>query len=92
MKKRVYNKSTGRDYSYDKKYQSTPSQIEKRSQRNKARREVFNTLKEKIGESAAKKKMKGMDVDHIRTIKNGGTNRKSNLRLLTPSKNRGRKE
>lgn len=89
--KRVNNKSTGRDYSYDKKYQSSPSQIEKRSQRNKARREVFNSLKEKIGESAAKKKMKGMDVDHKTPIRSGGTNKKSNLRLLTPHKNRGLK-
>lgn len=91
MNKRVNNKSTGRDYSYDKKYQSSPSQIKKRSQRNKARREVFNTLKEKIGESAAKKKMDGMDVDHKKPIKSGGTNKKSNLRLLTPHKNRGLK-
>ena len=44
MKKRVNNKSTGRDYSYDKKYQSSPEQIKKRTERNAARAEIKKEL------------------------------------------------
>ena len=36
--------------------------------------------------------MKGKDVDHIKSIRKGGANTKSNLRLLTPAKNRGDKK
>ena len=42
--KRKYNASTGRDYSYDRAYNKKT--IKQRSQRNKARREVFNMLRE----------------------------------------------
>jgi len=88
--KRKYNASTGRDYSYDRAYNKKT--IKQRSQRNKARREVFNMLEEKYGASKAKAMMKGKDVDHIKSIRKGGANTKSNLRLLTPAKNRGDKK
>ena len=35
------NKATGRDYSYDSKYQSTPEQKRNRAKRNKARAEAI---------------------------------------------------
>ena len=92
-KKHVYNKSTGRDYSsgsYDDRYGEQTS--DDRSQRNKARRRMFNFLKEKYGETRAKDMMRGRDVDHIKTVKDGGSNIITNLRLSTPKKNRGRKE
>lgn len=89
MKKRIHNKSTGRDYSYDRLYNKKT--IEERSQRNKARREMFNYLKEKYGRKEAKRMMKNKDVDHKRAIKSGGSNSKRNLRLMSKSKNRARK-
>ena len=62
-------------------YQGTPEQIEKRSQRNKARR-----LMEKEHGKAA---IAGKDVDHKKPIRAGGSNSKSNLRISTVAKNRG---
>lgn len=91
MKKHVYNKFTGRDYDgYDKSYGKKTS--DDRSQRNKARREMLKFLTNKYGKARAEKMMKGKDVDHIHTLKKGGSNSIKNLRLLTPKKNRGRKE
>lgn len=78
-----------RDYTYDKAYNKKT--VEQRSQRNKARRIIFNELEEKHGKVKAKKIMKGMDVDHKKPIKKGGKNILSNLRLLSPSKNRSKK-
>lgn len=89
--KRKYNKSTGRSYVYDTKYQSSPEQRRNRSNRNKARRKILNSLAKKHGLSVAKKIMNGKDVDHIRPIKKGGSNRRGNLRLISRSKNRARK-
>ena len=47
-------------------YQGTPEQIAKRSQRNKARRE----MEKKHGAAA----LKGKDVDHKTPIRSGGGN------------------
>lgn len=92
-KEHVYNKTTGRKYgsgSYDDRYGEKTS--DDRSQRNKARRIMFSFLENKYGKARAKEMMKGKDVDHKKTIKSGGNNSISNLRLTTPKKNRGRKE
>ena len=59
-------------------YQGRPSQIAKRSQRNSARR-----IEEKAG-----KNIKGMDVNHIKPIVFGGSNKPSNLNVKSPSANR----
>ena len=77
------NKATGRDYDYDKDYQKSKKQVANRVKRNAARREMTKTK----GKAA----MKGKDVDHKKPLTKGGSNRKSNLRLTTPKKNRGRK-
>lgn len=81
-KRKGSNKATGRDYSYDKKYESSPEQIKRRASRNAARRRILA----RRGKSA----MKGKDVDH----KNGNPldNRSSNLRVESKKKNRGRKK
>jgi len=91
MKKRVNNKSTGRDYSYDKKYQSSPEQIKKRTARNAARAEIKKELENRYGKTEANRMLKGKDVDHKKTLKDGGSNKRSNLRLIDKSKNRARK-
>lgn len=77
------NKATGRDYSYDTKYQNKKKQVSNRVKRNAARRAM----------TAAKGKaaLKGKDVDHKKPLKSGGSNAKSNLRVTTKKKNRARK-
>lgn len=90
--KRKYNKSTGRTYtgnSYDAKYGRKTSQ--QRSERNKARRAVFNKLAKKYGKAKAEEMMKGKDVAHVKSISKGGKNNSSNLKLSSPAKNRGRR-
>jgi hypothetical protein len=77
-----YNKSTGRNYQRDyKKFQSSDEQIADRSSRNSARRIKINNGDAEVGD--------GKDVDH----KDGNprNNKTKNLRMTSPSKNRGEK-
>lgn len=72
----------GRDYKHEyNSYQGTPEQIKKRSQRNKARRQM-----EKAGRV---QKGDGKEVNHKNPIRDGGGNAKSNLEVQSASKNRG---
>jgi hypothetical protein len=78
-KKRVRNKSTGRDYKKEySSYQGKPEAIKKRVSRDKARRAM-----QKKG---LVKKGSGKDVDH----KDGNpmNNSKKNLRVVSKYKNR----
>lgn len=80
--KRVYNKSTGREYgpeSYDGKYRAAHKADN--AQRKAARRSV----EKKLG----KAKVAGKDVDHKKGLAAG--NKASNLRVESVAKNRGRK-
>jgi hypothetical protein len=70
-----------RDYAREyREYQGTPEQIKNRAARNKARRLMIK----KHGKSA----VKGKDIDH----KNGNPrdNRRSNLQIMSKSKNRAK--
>ncbi len=69
-----------RDKHY-REYGSKPEAIAARSENNKARR----IMEKKVGKAA----MKGKDVHHVKKQKDGGTNAPSNLKLLSPHKNRG---
>lgn len=71
-KKGVYSKSAKPRSKYQRKYNSTPEQNKRRSNRNKARR--------------AKKCPAGKDVHH--KDGNPMNNKKSNLTCQSPSKNR----
>jgi hypothetical protein len=61
-------------------YKSKPEQIEKRVQRNAARRELI--------QEGVVKKGDGKEVDHIKPLSAGGTNKRSNLRVKTAKDNR----
>lgn len=79
------NKATGRDYSYDTKYESSPLQKKRRAARNAARR-----LMEKKG---AAKKGDGKDVDHKnRNMGKDLSNAPSNLRIQSRKRNRARND
>jgi hypothetical protein len=65
----------------DAGYNHTPANIHKRSERNQARRIV--------AKRAGKAAIRGKDVNHIKMVKDGGTNAPSNLNIQSPHKNRG---
>lgn len=62
-------------------YQGTPEQIAKRSERNKARR----AMEKKLGKGA----IAGKDIDHKKPLRDGGSNKTSNLRVRSVHANRG---
>lgn len=62
-------------------YQGKPEQIKKRAQRNAARAD----MEKKVGAAA----LKGKDVGHKQSIKSGGGNAPSNLRVQSVASNRG---
>jgi len=88
-KKRVHNKSTGRSYVYDAKYNKKT--VSDRVARNKARRMIKSELVKRHGKRKASSLMKGKDVDHKRPIKRGGKTTRKNIRLMLASRNRARK-
>lgn len=63
-----------------KKYQGTPEQKKNRAERNKARREAIK--------AHGKTALKGKDVDHKTPLSKGGSNAKSNRRVVSASTNR----
>jgi len=80
--RKPFNKSTGRDYKEEyARYQGTDKQKKNRALRNNVRREADREGKVHKGD--------GMDVDHKRALKDGGTNSKHNLRVISKSRNRG---
>lgn len=71
-----------RDYKKEyREYHSKPEQIRNRAKRNAARREMEEDGRVHKGD--------GKDVDHKHALINGGSNRESNLRVVSRSANRG---
>jgi hypothetical protein len=75
VNKRIYNKSTGRDYSYDKKYESSPEEKARRAKRGRDRYRLEKEGKVSKGD--------GKDVHH-----RDGKNLKKPT-VVPKSKNRG---
>jgi 5-methylcytosine-specific restriction endonuclease McrA len=73
--------SPERKAQYDRIYESSPEQKKKRAMRNAARREMIREGKCKVGDNR--------DVDHKKMLKDGGSNARSNLRVVSQKKNRG---
>jgi len=65
----------------DREYNSRPEIVSKRVKNNQARAEMVKAGKAHKGD--------GMDVDHKRPLRAGGSNAKSNLRVIPKSRNRG---
>ena len=71
-----------RDYKKEyREYHSKPEQIRNRAKRNAARREMEEEGRVRQGD--------GKDVDHKHELINGGSNSRSNLRVMSRSANRG---
>lgn len=73
-------KNGKRDYSQQRQYNASPEATAKRVANNQARREAIRTGKAKVGD--------GTNVDHKVPLSKGGTNAKSNLRVVSESKNK----
>jgi hypothetical protein len=71
-----------RDYKHEyQSYHAKAEQKKNRAQRNAARKELERDGRVHKGD--------GMDVDHKRPIRSGGTNAPANLRVTPKGKNRG---
>jgi hypothetical protein len=75
------NKGGPTKAAYDKAYNARPEQVKKREMRNQARAEMARDGKVHKGD--------GKDVDHKKMLDGGGTNDKSNLRVIDKETNRG---
>lgn len=73
--------SPARKKQYDAAYNRRPEQKKKRAMRNAARR--------KLMEEGVVHKGDGKDVDHVRMLKDGGSNSRKNLRVVSKETNRG---
>lgn len=73
----------GNEYTaYDRQYQAQRKQVEKRVERNAARRQLMR--------EGAVHKGDGKDVDHIQQLEHGGKNVRSNMRVVSASTNRAK--
>lgn len=73
-----------RDYAKEyREYHSKPEQKRNRAKRNNARRRLEREGRVRKGD--------GKDVGHKKALSKGGSNARSNLRVESRSKNRGRK-
>lgn len=77
------NLKTGRDYSYDSKYQSSPGRVAYRIELNRKRRALLRKGTLKIGDNR--------DVAHKVSFKKGGTLKKG-YALINRRINRAKKE
>ena len=73
-------KSSKAKLEYMAEYQKRPENVDKRVARNKARREALR--------EGAVKKGDGKEIDHKKMLDEGGSNDKSNRRVVSASENR----
>jgi len=76
------NPNGTRDYSYDTKYEATKQHRHERVERVTARRELAKEGLVQKGDSK--------DVDHIKPLSKGGSEKRSNLRAISSSANRAK--
>lgn len=81
MSQMPYMKNGKRDYKRENElYNSKPEQIKRRSERTVARRQA--------NAAGITSKGDGKDIDHITPLSKGGSNAKSNQRVVSASTNR----
>lgn len=68
-----------RDYTAATAYEALPAQVKKREARNKARAAMEKKLGRKLGPTE--------EVDHIKPLGLGGTNKASNTRVIPEARN-----
>ena len=73
------SKNYKRNYKQENVYKSTPEQIHARVQRNKVRKQAMDAGLVKKGD--------GKEVDHKTPLSKGGSNARSNLRVVSASTN-----
>lgn len=76
------HRTPGQITRHGRTYQARPEQKKNRAKRNAARA--------KLKKTGAVRKGDGKDVDHKRPLSKGGSNARSNLRVQSKSRNRGR--
>ena len=69
-----------RVYTQQAEYNATPAATAKRVKNNQARQAAIKEGKAKVGD--------GTNVDHKKPLSKGGTNSKSNLRVVSESSNK----
>lgn len=74
-------KSSPQKLRYQAEYQKQPREVEKRVDRNRARRHAIADGRAHVGD--------GKDVDHRVPLRKGGSDADSNTRVQSRSKNRG---
>lgn len=72
-----------RSKEYYEKYHASPKAKKQRAARNKARREAEREGKVRKGD--------GKEVHHVKALSNGGSNEKSNRKIVSRKKNRSYK-
>lgn len=73
-------KTTKKKLEYMASYQKTPENVEKRVDRNRARRHAIAAGKVSVGD--------GKEVDHVKMLAKGGSDSDSNTRVRSASANR----
>lgn len=73
-------KSSKQKLAYMKTYQASPENVEKRVDRNRARRHAIAAGKVSVGD--------GKEVDHVKMLAKGGSDSDSNTRVRSASANR----
>lgn len=74
-------KSTKQKLEYMASYQQKPENVEKRVDRNRARRHAIADGKAKVGD--------GKDIGHMVALDNGGSDKDSNTKVQSRKTNRG---
>ena len=81
MAKKRSTASKKRDYKKEyRDFHGKPEQIKNRAKRTMARKKLMKEGKVRKGD--------GMEVDHIKPLSKGGSNHKSNLRIVSRATNR----
>jgi hypothetical protein len=73
-------KSSKEKISYMTRYESTPSEIKKREERNLARQRAIREGKAAVGDNT--------EVDHKKPLRKGGPNTEANTRVVAKAVNR----